>query len=344
MFAAALALLSACAPASTAPIAEQWRNVDVQVSQVEIGWPREQLADANGVLELGAPVFGSLLFRGGLALRADVSTGFGGWSDLEVMEDGRLIAVSDDGKWLSARLMLDESGALVGLSETRIAAMRDESGARFESKEAGDAEGLAQLPDGRFAVSFEQSQTIRIYDFNRDGPFGAARPGPVLAEVGPLPSNAGIEALAAGADGALIVGAEDRDLVWRATLHGAAPAQVVAHYRRAPGFSLTSLDRLPDGNYVALERFYAPVIGGQVRIARLDAARLEEGEVDTEQWALLSAPLVLDNFEGVSAVRSPSGGVRLYILSDDNFSPRQRTLLYAFDVVDGGASSTPRER
>ena len=43
--------------------------------------------------------------------------------------------------------------------------------------------------------------------------------------------------------------------------------------------------------------------------------------------------LDLKNAEGIAAVRRPDGGVRLYILSDDNFNPGQRTLLLAFDVV-----------
>ena len=38
--------------------------------------------------------------------------------------------------------------------------------------------------------------------------------------------------------------------------------------------------------------------------------------------------------EGVAAVRMPDGATRIYILSDDNYSSRQRTLLYAFDLVE----------
>ena len=40
------------------------------------------------------------------------------------------------------------------------------------------------------------------------------------------------------------------------------------------------------------------------------------------------------DIEGVAAVRMPTGVTRLYIVSDDNFSERQRTLLLAFDVVE----------
>jgi len=42
--------------------------------------------------------------------------------------------------------------------------------------------------------------------------------------------------------------------------------------------------------------------------------------------------LTIDNFEGIAARRLSDGRVRLYVISDDNFSGRQRTLLMVFDV------------
>jgi hypothetical protein len=41
----------------------------------------------------------------------------------------------------------------------------------------------------------------------------------------------------------------------------------------------------------------------------------------------------LDNFEAIATARMPDGATRIYILSDDNYNRRQRTLLYAFDIV-----------
>ena len=185
-----LAALAACAPANLDQ-PEQWRAVNVTATPVAFG----------------AETVGRLRFRGGLELHSP-DTVFGGLSGLEVLDDGRLFAISDNGDWFEGQIQLDEGGALVGLSGVRTAFMRDESGELFPSKEEGDSEGLAQLPDGRFAVSFEQTQSIRLYDMNRDGPFGAATPGPRLAGTQRLPDNAGLEALAATAGGELVVGAE----------------------------------------------------------------------------------------------------------------------------------------
>jgi len=317
---AALAL-AACTQTSTA-INEQWTNVTVTATPVE----------------LGATQVGALRFRGGLALSAASEGGFGGWSDLEVLDDGRVIAISDDGKWLSARIVLDASGALTGFTDTRIALMRDESGAPFPDKDSADAEDLAQLPDGRFAVTFEQTHQIRIYDFNRDGPFGAATRGPALAGARELPPNSSLEALAVSSDGALITGAEDAGHLWRVRLGQASTPSPVARYPLDTGFALTSLDRLPNGDFVALERFFAAPIGSQARITTIRAQDIDANRiVEKTELAFLQYGLTLDNFEGVAAARRADGGVRLYILSDDNFSARQRTLLYAFDVVEGGS-------
>jgi hypothetical protein len=315
----ALLVLAACSPVrADAPIQEQWRSIAVEARPVELGVER----------------IGVLHFRGGLELSSD-DAGFGGWSGMEVMEDGRLVAVSDAGSWLSARLTFNDEGVLVGLSDTRIAALRDEHGAPFENKEAADAEDLAQLPDGRFAVSFEQTQSIRLYDLNRDGPFGAASAGPVLSGAARLPSNAGLEALTALADGALLAGAEDQGALWRAPLRSAAPApELRARYPLEFGFSLVSFDRLPDNDdIVALERFYAPVIGVRTRITRIAVDSLSGDQLRVTEWARLAPPLQLDNFEAIAAARAPGGGLRIYILSDNNFSDSQRTLLYAFDAA-----------
>jgi hypothetical protein len=323
--------LAACTP-SAADQPEQWRAVEIEATPVE----------------LGADTVGRLRFRGGLALSSPNPV-FGGVSDIEVLDDGRLIGISDNGDWFEARLTLDENGALIGVTGMRTAFMRDESGEVFPNKRAGDSEDMAQLPDGRFAIAFEQSQSIRIYDLNRDGPFGAAQAGPALAGVDALPRNVGLEALATTDEGALLVGAEggsgETTPLWLVALEASDAAAERIGYPLSGGFSLTSLDRLPDGGFVALERFYAPVIGARARLTRFPAESLNargEGLPEVEELARLAPPMPVDNFEGVSAVRMPDGATRIYIVSDDNFSTRQRTLLLAFDVIGADAQHSVR--
>jgi hypothetical protein len=317
---AALALAACDRSSAGPPIAEQWRGLEVSAEPIAFE----------------GETVGRLRYRGGIELRSRQRV-FGGLSGMEVLEGDRLIAISDNGDWFEARLVLNDAGDLVGARDWRTAMMRDEEGEPFPNKQSGDSEDLAQLTDGRFAVSFEQTQSIRIYDLNRDGPFGAAVPGPRLAEARSLPDNSGLEALTSTGDGELIVGAEGgpeaTTPIWRAQLDAQPPVAPSARYPISDGYSLTSLDRSPDGSYVALERFFAPVIGPRARIKRFtfDA----NGAVsDVEELAALAPPMPLDNFEAISAVRTADGATRLYIVSDDNFSRRQRTLLLAFDVIE----------
>jgi hypothetical protein len=323
--AAALALaLAACDTPRSTNSDDQWERVNVEVIPVPAG----------------VETVGRLAYRGGIELRS-TNPMFVGISGIEVLEDGRVVAISDEADWIEALLTLDDRGYLTGFTDARAAFMRDEHGRVLTTKSEADSEGLAQMADGRFAVSFERTNLIRIYDLNRDGPFGFAQMGPRLDGVAHLPANASFEALAA-MDNDLLTAAEGGDEpttpMWLAPLGARTPVPPRLSYPLSDGFSLTGMDRLPNGDFVALERFYAPVIGPRARITRFAAPSGEGGVVHPAVLALLEPPFPLDNFEGISAVRMPDGETRIYIVSDNNKSAQQRTLLLAFDVIETPAA------
>ena len=89
-----------------------------------------QTSSSHGLVEL-VPIdvdpkrverrtFGSLTLLSAFQL-ASKDKRFGGLSGLSVGPDGRLYAVSDNGYWLSASMLLDPAGALKDLVEWRIA-------------------------------------------------------------------------------------------------------------------------------------------------------------------------------------------------------------------------------
>ena len=59
--------------------------------------------------------------------------------------------------------------------------------------------------------------------------------------------------------------------------------------------------------------------------------RIAEADGRTVDELALGAPLTVDNYEGLAALPRADGSVRFYLISDDNFSRLQRTLLVAFD-------------
>src|SRR5689334_13520768 len=92
---------------------------------------------------------GRLLYRGGYSLTANDAR-FGGWSDLDISEDGkRLTAISDRGFWFDATVAHDASGNIAELADARLGYLLNMAGFRQPGLE-GDAEGLSRTPDGSF--------------------------------------------------------------------------------------------------------------------------------------------------------------------------------------------------
>lgn len=305
------------------PRLEDWESVRVSTRTVLLSTQRPDLAQV-----------GALTFRGGIELASD-DPRFGGLSGLYV-DDDRLLAVSDQGHWFAARLVLDDAGVLTGLADPRIAAMRGDDGKPLDDRRQADAEDVTRLPDGRFAVSFEQIHAVRLYDLAKLGPLAAAEKSLGFTGTDKLDGNDSFEAIAAFDDNLLVAAEGFRDRpapFWIAPLASDVLPAPVGKTRTQDGFGLVALDRLPDGDYLAMERFFAPLIGPRIFLRRVSRAGLSS---DPARWegppvAELAPPVALDNFEGLAVV--PRGGsVRVYIVSDDNFSDIQRTLIYAFDL------------
>ncbi|KAF0171866.1 MAG: esterase-like activity of phytase family protein [Hyphomonadaceae bacterium] len=308
------------------PDPDAWEAVRVAARVVELA-PEDRALRTVGQLE----------FRGGLELASDDAR-FGGLSGLHVEPDGRLIAVTDRGEWFVARLVLGESGELKGLVDARMAAMRDARGAPFARKEDADAEEVTRTSDGRFAVSFERTHSIRLYDLEKKGPSAAPDSELTLAGTAPLKANESLEALAPFDDGLITAG--------EGVTSRGAPFWIVPLVSETPPPSpkgrtstrdfhgLSSLALLPDGDYLAMERFFAPILGLRIHVRRLTRAGLDAGPArwEGETVADFAPPLAIDNFEGLAVVQGAGDATRVYMVSDDNFNAAQRTLLYAFDL------------
>jgi hypothetical protein len=255
---------------------------------------------------------------------------FGGLSALLIEPGGELVAVSDRDTFWRARLVDDPSGRLTELADWRTGALGStgpETGGLF------DGEDLARL-DGALAVVAETRGVLHLY------PHGdLAAPARVADLPAPVRNEGpgGIETLTELGDGRLMMIAEellDPDGVNYAWLRGPAGDYEELGYRAAPGFSPTGADRLGDTLYV-LERAFGLPFGFAARIVRLPVDAVVPGaRLEGEELARLDSPLTRDNFEGIAARPGPDGRVQLFILSDDNFLPLQRTLLMQFAIDD----------
>ena len=286
---------------------------------------------------------GELVYSGGVALSSSDAR-FGGWSAMEISEDGaRLLAISDSATWMTARLLYGEDGDLTGLSDMVITPILDEDGRPLEGVRA-DAEGLADLGDGRYAVSFERDHRIWVYDIGADwSGMNTALPEPMPAPPGAdrLRNNAGTEALVRS--GSALWAAIEYPIVegqphtlWRYDLAEPSAVPVSRSVALTSGFGLTALARDGEDGLIIIERFWRRGVGNRIRIGRLEAGALEAAG-DPAAPALLAAlepDMSVDNFEAVALIEI-EGERRLFILSDDNFNARQRTLLLSFTWPQG---------
>lgn len=278
--------------------------------------------------------FGALDFRGGLVLTS-AFPGFGGISGLSLGADGRFLAVTDRGIFLSGRLVTDGDRP-VGLEDVKAAALQDYMGRAQALRGRGDAESLTRAPDGVY-VGLEDVNEIWRYPADPLGAKGQKIPAPAVRS---LRNNLGLESLAYVPEGrlkgALIgVGEEGRRAASDLPgfiIGGRTPGTFTI--RKSGLFDATDLALGPSGELYLLERDYAPSRGVSMQIRRFALKDVKPGAVlDGEVLGTFDMRYEVDNMEGLAVTRNAAGETLLTIISDDNFSALQRTILLRFAVV-----------
>ncbi|MGL4443361.1 MAG: esterase-like activity of phytase family protein [Alsobacter sp.] len=287
--------------------------------------------------------FGRLDFLGGLEL-SSASERFGGLSGLAVAADGRRItAVTDKGLWFGGTLTLTAEGAPTGLVDATMAPILGPDGQPLSVMKRSDSEGLA-VADGVAFVSFERTPDILRFALQRDGFAARGEILPRPAGTMRLHSNRGLEAiavLAAGPHAGSVIaiaeapprGDDERPTVpgWFVTGPRGATFEVMRH----GSFAITDAAVLPGGDLLLLERSFAWLDGVAMRIRRIAARDIRPGaRLDGEEILKADMRNQIDNIEGLAVHREPDGSVVLTLVSDDNFSFLQRTILLRFRLVD----------
>ena len=249
---------------------------------------------------------------------------FGGLSGVDVMRSGSLLAISDDGKFVWIGID-PETGAPDGIGS--MAYMRDPDGDIFPRKRDADSEGLV-FHDGIAFVSFEQDHRIAAYDLESCGVAAYGAPVVTLDKVvggSVLRNNGGAEALTLVSD-VLRVGFETHQTIGSpiGTVRTDGTLDAFQRTVQPSLYVLTGLDA-SDGLVAQVFRAYDPARGARAIV------RVYDGDTKIAE-AQLKQPLPVDNFEAIAIDRREDGGTRLWLLSDDNFSLEQRTLLLALDL------------
>lgn len=304
----AVALLAAPGTWLRTPLPEDARPI-LHVIPLEPGARRAGELAIEGVWELGSP-----------------NLHFGGYSGLLALRDGRLLAASDRGRYLRFAPPGDpaqppEFGPIGGEVEL--------------TKYMVDVEALAgDRARDRVWAAYEGSNSIVRYGSALAAGESAAPPA-----MRGWSSNSGPETLARLADGRFLAIEEGQPGIerraYRALLFPGDPVEggepIAFRYAPPAGYHAVDATPLPDGRVLILNR---QIVLGlpysfETVLVVADPREIRAGEV----WrgraiGTIAAPVPTDNFEGIAAVPRADGSATIWLISDDNNSAFQRTLLY----------------
>ena len=218
-----------------------------------------------------------LKFVSGIEIKSN-HPDFGGLSGLIINEDKSLIAVGDQGIWLTGKIKIDENGKLVEIINGRLGHLKgNENNPLYKlGKSYTDAESIEPYND-KFVVSFERKHRILIFNniFLHSEIFYDR------IKYLDLPDNGGIEAMAPLKNNSIFLLSEN-------LIH---PDDKIAGYllsdnklkkvyvKKNGSFKPTDMSSLPDENILLLERSFSPVKGASARISVIKYEDLKPNSV-----------------------------------------------------------------
>jgi hypothetical protein len=156
-----------------------------------------------------------------------------------------------------------------------------------------------------------------------------------------LPSNRGIECLAVaprgGPLGGTLIAISERALDAKGNIEGFLIGGAGGSFtvRRTNQFDITDCTILPGDRLLLLERRFSWLSGIAMRIRSVPLGSVKPGAlVDGEELIVADMAHQIDNMEGIGWHRAENGALVLTIVSDDNFSALQRTLLLQFTLME----------
>ncbi len=159
-------------------------------------------------------------------------------------------------------------------------------------------------------------------------------------------ANAGAEAMVRLPDGRFLALAEKRA---QGALFAGDPVlhrqPLLFAFDRPAGWSPTDAAILPDGRMLILlrkvERRFPPF---RAMLALADPDEIAAGKRwQLERFVELTLPDLMDNYEALAVKQEEDGALTIWVLSDDNLSAFQRTLLLRLRWEYGAATQTARE-
>jgi hypothetical protein len=336
--------LGASIALSASPALAQSRANTAEIDEFTVAAPerievRARPIDSFDLRDRARRQFGGLRFRSGLVLTSSFR-GFGGLSALRLDARGeRIVALSDRGSWFTGRIVY-QGREMTGLADVEAAPLLGADSKPLASRGWFDSEALA-FDGGTAYVGFERVNQIVKFDFGRDGVRALGQPIAVPPALRRLPSNKGLESLVFVPKGQPLAGTliaisergldADRNIIGF-LIGGKTPGAFAV--RRTENYDVSDALLLPSGELLIVERKFSWIEGVHIRIRRIALRTLAPGAT-VDGPAIFEADLghEIDNMEGLDAHVDDAGDTVLTMISDDNFSMLQRTLLLQFTLA-----------
>jgi hypothetical protein len=284
--------------------------------------------------------FGALEYRSGLILTSRFR-GFGGLSGWRLDAKGeQFISISDKGTWFTGRIVYN-GRQMTGLAEVEAAPMLGADGRPITARGWFDTEAIA-LDGPSVYIGLERVNQILKFDFAKGGTRSRGEVIAVPPAMRKLPYNRGLEALAVVPKGLPLAGTliaiSERGLDSDGNIIGfliGGPQPGDFAVRRSNNFDISDAVVLRGGDLLILERKFSLLTGVGIRIRRLALKSIQRGAT-IDGPSIFEADLghEVDNMEGIDAHVTPEGDTVLTMVSDDNFSMIQRTLLLQFTLME----------
>ena len=204
-----------------------------------------------------------------------------------------------------------------------------------------DSESIA-LDGSLVYIGLERVNQILKFDFAKGGTRSRGEAIAVPPPMRRLPNNKGLESLVMVPKGLPLAGTliaiSERGLDGDGNIIGfliGGPKPGGFAVRRSDDFDISDAVLLRSGDLLILERKFSWLAGVGIRIRRIALTSIDRGAT-VDGPSIFEADLgnEVDNMEGIDAHAAPEGDTVLTMVSDDNFSMIQRTLLLQFTLTE----------